>query len=589
MSFTKDQSVDPGASQDTSLLNGDGPPGPGGPPGPWWRGIWNWGRTRNEKYTVGTLKYTGFGLMLVFFWLLWGDFLYTLLDGSIPGILPLKLKRIGASDEVNQILNRTIVYAAGFLFDPWVSTKSDRTRTRFGRRMPYLFWSTPFVGLFLVGIGCFESLTKIFTGGAETTTILGHSISSSTVMLIVLAIMIVGWDLSNIFVGNVYWYLFNDVVPSQFLSRFLALFRIVGTAAGMAYSKWVFPHAIDHFQMIFVVAGIAYAGGFLLMVIFVREGEYPPPAPLVERTEKWYQRWNDGIHTFARECFSHRIYWFFYLTSTCVFMSGMAGRTFNIIRNVDVLKISMTDLGRLGVWTGFISLLLQYPAGWAADRWSPVRVYVIATLWSLLGVCCQCVWVFVNLDDYYPNGNLTYMWITSLLFMPIGAIQNAAELPMYMKILPKERYGQFCSANGALRSFAMIYGSILAAWFIGALKPHFGEWRYTWTAVWVLMWQVPAAIMVLCMFRVWRQMGAERGYVPPEAPKDAFMPSLSSVLCVIIGFSLAFVGIGGWFPHIWKMNIILPGMGWTMFAGGIIWLMAWRAAFRRHVAAKIGA
>jgi len=576
-----DQPPDPNPDQSTGILNGDGPQGS------WWRRFLAWGKTPNGKYTVGTLKYTGFGLMMVFFWLLWGDFLYTLLDGNIPGILPLKLKRIGANDQVNQILNRTIAYGASFLFDPLVSTRSDRARTRFGRRMPYLFWSTPFVGLFLVGIGCFESLTRMFTGGAEQASFMGYTLSVNTVRLIVLAVMIIGWDMANIFVGNVYWYLFNDVVPSQYLSRFLALFRIVGAAAGMAYSKWIFPHSLDHFQTIFVVAGIAYGVGFLFMVIFIREGEYPPPPPLVENSTKWYERWNESIHTYARECFCHRLYWFFYLASTCVFMSGMAGRTFNTIRNVDVLKISMTDLGELGFWTGLVALLLQYPAGWLADRWSPVRVYLIASLWSILGVVLQCAWVFVNFDDYFHNGNLKFMWVTSLAFMPLGAIREASELPMYMRILPKERYGQFCSANAMIRAFAMMYGSIVAGWFIASLEPRFGEWRYTWTSVWVLMWQVPGVVMVVLMYRTWKRLGGGKNYVPPVAAHDVYLPPLSAILGSIIGFSLGFVGWCGWLPGLWKLNIIVPALGWAGLALCIFWMFVARAAHKRNTSAGV--
>ena len=44
--------------------------------------------TEPRQYTCGALKYTTFGLIMLFVWLLWGDFIWTLLDGSVPGILP---------------------------------------------------------------------------------------------------------------------------------------------------------------------------------------------------------------------------------------------------------------------------------------------------------------------------------------------------------------------------------------------------------------------------------------------------------------------------------------------------------------------
>ena len=44
-------------------------------------------------------------------------------------------------------------------------------------------------------------------------------------------------DFANVFVGTIYWYLFNDVVPPQFLGRFWGLFRMVSTGASSSESR----------------------------------------------------------------------------------------------------------------------------------------------------------------------------------------------------------------------------------------------------------------------------------------------------------------------------------------------------------------
>jgi len=72
-------------------------------------------------FIVGTLKYSVFGLFMLFIWLLWGDFIWTLLDGQLPNILPLKLKDLGASDTVMVFLNKTLAYAVTFIFAPIIS------------------------------------------------------------------------------------------------------------------------------------------------------------------------------------------------------------------------------------------------------------------------------------------------------------------------------------------------------------------------------------------------------------------------------------------------------------------------------------
>ena len=457
-----------------------------------------WLKQTRPQFQAGTLRYTGFGMIMVFVWLLWGDFCFQLLDSNIPNILPLKLKELGAGDTTNAILNKTFAYAVAFLLAPVISFRSDRTRTRWGRRIPYLIWSTPFVGLFLILIGCYDSFTRAFTGGAHA--------------LLVLGILIVGWDFANIFVNTIYYYLFNDVVPPRFLSRFLALFRIVSSLAGIAYNHWVFQHSLAHFRLIFVVAGIAYVVGFTLMCLFVREGSYPPPPPNIDRQSGFIS----AAKTYAAECFTHRLYWYFFLANTFTFVARQTSMFINV-RNTSSLGMTLKQIGDYNTLEIGIGLLLQFPAGWLADRFHPLRVYLLANLWVLLGTAAQCVWI---LHDFTPAGNLRYMYVTGLSFMPLRLIAEAAELPMYMRVLPRDRFGQFSSANGMVRAFALIFGSVAAGAFIGAMEPWFGERRYTWVAGWQLVFQIVAAIFLVLLYRQWKLRGGDAGYTPPEPPRS---------------------------------------------------------------------
>ncbi len=417
------------------------------------------GASPKRIFSTGTLRYTTFGLAVAFIWLLWGDFIWTLLDGNLPNILPLKLKDMGASDTMMVFVNKTIAYGIIFFLAPLVSFSSDRYRSRWGRRIPFLFWSTPFVGLFLVLIGCYDDLTQFAIGDRQDLAILGWHFSRAAVTLGVFAAILVGFDFANIFVNTIYWYLFNDVVPRQYLSRFLSLFRMTGILAGMAYNYWIMPISLSHFKIVFVVGGIVYVVGFMLMCIFLREGRYPPPPENVDRKTGLIS----SIKTFAKECFTHRFYWYFFLVSTFFFVSWQAGQVFQILRNRDSLHLTLAQLGMLGVYTAPVSFALQYPAGWLADKYNPIRVYFWITFVCFLSGACQLVWAFT---DFGTAGNLTAMYVVSFIFMPFGALQGAAEIPMYMRLLPRERYGQYCAAMVMVRYGAMIFGSFLSGLFM---------------------------------------------------------------------------------------------------------------------------
>ena len=109
-------------------------------------------------YKCGTLEYTKRGLMGLFVWLLWGDLVYCWMESIDNIMLPLIVNSMGASNLVIMLYSNTIQSALTVIICPVSSFKSDRFRSRWGRRIPFLAFATPFVGLFMVLTGYSEEI-----------------------------------------------------------------------------------------------------------------------------------------------------------------------------------------------------------------------------------------------------------------------------------------------------------------------------------------------------------------------------------------------------------------------------------------------
>jgi len=248
-------------------------------------------------YSVGTLTYTKRGLIVLFVWMLWGDFCYTLMEAVVPSILPIKLKSLGAANTTMAVILSTLPGILNTTICPWVSFWSDRYRSRWGRRIPFILWTLPFLTLFLILLGFSQPIGH---GLHRLVFAASGYLSATTVAVVMIGIFMVGFQFFNMFVGSVYWYLFNDVVPKEVIGQFLGLFRVVGGLAGVLYNYFIFKYAESHMTEIFLGAALLYFFGFGLVCLRVKEGEYPPPPEYVGGQTGLFA----GLKTFFVECFS---------------------------------------------------------------------------------------------------------------------------------------------------------------------------------------------------------------------------------------------------------------------------------------------
>jgi hypothetical protein len=476
------------------------------------------------------------------------------METVIPSVLPLKLKALQAPNALMAILVSSIPNAMNFMINPVVSTWSDRFRSPWGRRMPFLFVATPPLTFFLIAMGFCDPIGRFLHAPLSH---LFVSLSPTKTIILVIGVLMVCFQFFNMFVASVYYYLFNDVVPKAYLARCMALFRVVGSAAGSLYSFFIYQYAATHMREIFLGAAVLYCAAFTLMCLKVKEGKYPPPPPSVGNRKGLLAM----IRTYAVECFSHRFYWYFFLSGTFWSLAGCISM-FNVFLWLG-LGMNLNQLGKVGGIAGIVSTILLYPAGMLADRIHPLRVMIGAKILITLLAPIPLIYL---IWDFSPHTVFLIYIATTCVSLPIGVMYSASSLPMYMSVLPQERYGQFCSADAMVGAVARIGGAFAAGKFIDiVMRTYAGggpempdPTRYAWmypglqgsnlglvpvfqsldrllgsyycyrfNAFWTIFFEGLSLVFLFLLYRGWKRYGGMKNYVPPatgaaiEAAEDA--------------------------------------------------------------------
>jgi hypothetical protein len=74
-----------------------------------------------RQWKAGTLVFSGAGLVVLFCWLLWGDFAWQMKERAAVPVAQLMLRQLQASDFVVGLLVGSIPAAIGFIITPIIS------------------------------------------------------------------------------------------------------------------------------------------------------------------------------------------------------------------------------------------------------------------------------------------------------------------------------------------------------------------------------------------------------------------------------------------------------------------------------------
>jgi MFS family permease len=488
----------------------------------------------------------------------------------IPSILPLKLKALGASNVLIGILLTSIFPIFGVFISPYLSFKSDYLRTRWGRRIPFFALSIPFVFISILLLAFSDDIAAFLhrTGYLAM-------LSPATAAIVVIAIFVVSFQFADVLIMSVFQYIFNDTVPVMLIGRFMGLMRIVGGIVGFLYNYFIFKFAESHSKEIFIYTAFIYLIGVGMMCIFVKEGQYPP----VTEKEKKNSRGLEGFKTYFRETYSCKFYWTKFIYSTTSAMA-IAANPFYIFFYKD-LGLSLEYIGKAVAVGSVAAIAAAYFSSIFIDRWHPLRILTYSSIFAVVFSAMGWVWLFVTLS---PDA---YFWLSMMFGGMVGAFHTTlsalASMPFDIRLQPKSRYGQFCSAQSILRNGCTIAAGGLVGLFFDLLIVLFSGsgYAYRFIFVWVIFWLIVSAVIISSLYRQWHTLGGDLHFHPPAPWSDTGFEEMEQAPYVSIqtrwlNYALVVVRL----LMLLSIIYLIPLSYW-------LWHIGWSFDFKWHLLAII--
>lgn len=436
------------------------------------------------------------GMVRLFAWLLWGDFILVLMEQVMPSLFPLMLKDRNASNQEIGFIMGTLPTFLGLFIGPFLSYKSDRCRSPLGRRRPFMIASIPMIVLALILFAFAPQITNFVVRSPFLKSLL--SLFPLAPILIVLALLYAWYTIFNTVCSNAYNWLFVDVVPQSHMGRFMSLVRIFSLLGAFAFNYFLFGLAASHLKEIFIGIAIVYAVGFGMVSWKVREPpvEIPPPPPEHQRRPLL-----SSAREFFTTCFSRPFYVWIYVAFLIYTWSTLAGNLFSVLFMRDTLGMDLDTLGKVRAWVQVLVIPVSYFVGIVLDRWKPQNAIVPAILLYAAG----------NLACFFFIRGQTSFIIWTLLTNITAFFWGVTYTAYIAATFPKEKYAQLWTAMGLVMS---LLGAMLMSPVCGA----FFDWihnDYRYMYLWQTVFLVIGAAVFWRLRQMWMSYGGPDHYRAP--------------------------------------------------------------------------
>ncbi len=412
----------------------------------------------NASWQAGTLRYGAWGLCVLVGWLLVGALGIAVRERWAGPIGLLVLRNHGASDTAVAMLLSTVPALISLLVVPAIGLRSDRSRSRWGRRRPYLVVSAPLAAAAMLCV----ALAPALAAGAHA--LLGTwSPGLSALELGLFCLFWTVFDAAAMTTMALFAGLVADVIPFGLAGRFYAAVRVVGLGVAIGFNMTLFALSEAWLAEILVAIALIFGLTIPLMCLMVREGDYPPPAPTMD------DRAAGGRLALARTqlrlcCAQRRYLWIFgaFMLAAVTFVPF---NTFSLHYALD-LGLSKAELGELTALAYAVSIASAFVIGWLVDRRGAVRV--AAAMMALYFAIALGGWLLVDGAASFRPFYVAHVICSGAYFTAAAA--------MPLALFPREEFVRYNASKDILVAFA----NILVASCIGPLLDHSGhDYRLT--------------------------------------------------------------------------------------------------------------
>jgi MFS family permease len=313
-----------------------------------------------------------------------------------------------------------------------MGTLSDRTRTRWGKRRPYLF-----IGYIVWGI-----LTAVFPLAARFQPV------ALGIFMAILFDSIMSFFAASASDGAFSAYV-TDITTESNRGRLVGALEIMKWVAFLiVYGGAGFIiQAVGYYWFFYIIGGIAALIG-LVCVPFLRE------EPQTDKAQGKY--WQQIASTFQLSSLRQNSDFFKLMVSLTLFMVGInVFFPYLMIYLQHYVQLSITNssiLVAISILVGGIGL--AYPIGLLVDRWGRRQVALLAVGLEALGL------IFFSLSN-----SMVMLTLGGILWLAPFAAWTIATTTWARDLFPEEKRGQFAGYYVLFNvAFTMIPGPLLGGW-----------------------------------------------------------------------------------------------------------------------------